>query len=110
MGVIWGVIVTVRGAVAAHCPAPGVKVYVALPAVDVPMVVGFQVPVIPLVEVAGNVGGVEFWQSGPIGLKDGIVGGFTVTVAVEVGPGQLFRLGVIVYVTVPGVFPVAVNV
>ncbi len=60
VGVIWVVTVTVNGAVVAHCPAPGVKVYVALPAAEVPMVVGFQVPVIPLVEVAGREGGVEF--------------------------------------------------
>jgi hypothetical protein len=37
------------------------------------------------------------------------VGGFTVTEAVADGPGQLLRLGVIVYVTVPGEPPVAVN-
>ncbi len=60
MGVIWGVTVTVRGAVVAHCPASGVKVYVVLPAVEVLMVAGFQVPVIPLLEVTDKAGGVEF--------------------------------------------------
>jgi hypothetical protein len=74
------------------------------------MLGGFHVPLIPFVDVAGRAGAVEFWQSGPMGLKDGVVGGFTVTVAVAVGPGQLLRLGVIVYVTVPGVPPVVVNV
>jgi hypothetical protein len=60
VGVIWGVTVTVRGAVVAHCPAPGVKVYWVFPVVDVLMAAGFHVPVIPLVEVTGKVGGVEF--------------------------------------------------
>ena len=35
--------------------------------------------------------------------------GFTVTKNTEVAPEQLFRVGVIVYVTVPGVAAVLVN-
>jgi hypothetical protein len=37
------------------------------------IVTGFQVPVIPLFEVAGKAGGVEFRQSGPICVKVGMI-------------------------------------
>ena len=37
------------------------------------MVAGFQVPVMPLVEVAGKAGAVEFWHSGPIWVKVGVM-------------------------------------
>ena len=40
---------------------------------------GFQVPVIPLVEVSGNVGATAFWQTEPTGLKVGVMPAFTVT-------------------------------
>ena len=49
-----------------HWPAFGVNVYVVVPSVEVLMVAGLQVPVMPLLEVAGNVGAVAFWHSGPI--------------------------------------------
>jgi hypothetical protein len=54
--VVCGVIVTVRVAVAAHCPAAGVNVYVVVPVADVFIVAGLQVPVTPFVDVAGSVG------------------------------------------------------
>ena len=37
------------------------------------IVAGDQVPVIPLVEVAGKAGAVLFWQSGPIATKAGVM-------------------------------------
>ena len=47
-------------AVVPHCPAAGVNVYVVVPTVAVFIVAGFHVPVILLLEVVGNAGGVEF--------------------------------------------------
>ena len=44
-----------------------------VPTVAVLMVAGFQVPVIPLVEVAGKTGATLFWHSGPIALKIGAI-------------------------------------
>ena len=46
----------------AHCPAFGVKVYVVGPVLDVFIVAGLHVPVIPLFDVAGNDGGEIFLQ------------------------------------------------
>ena len=43
-----------------HCPAAGVKVYVVGPSVEVLITAGLQVPVIPLLEVVGSTGAVEF--------------------------------------------------
>ena len=34
---------------------------------------GFQVPVMPLVEVVGNAGAVAFWHSGPIWINVGFI-------------------------------------
>jgi hypothetical protein len=56
---------TVIVAVVAHCPAVGVNVYVVDPDIDVLMVEGLQVPVIPLFEVVGKVPGVAPMQYGP---------------------------------------------
>ena len=41
-------------------------------------------PGIPLLEVAGSVGALEFWQSGPIAVNDGITCGSMVTLNVAV--------------------------
>jgi len=71
-------------AVVAHWPAAGVNVYVVVPAVDVLMVAGLQVPVILLLEVPGNNGAVLFWHSGPICVKLGVTFGLTVMVNVVV--------------------------
>jgi len=73
-----------RVAVEAHCPADGVKVYVVVAGVLVLIVAGLHVPVIPLVEVIGKVGGAEFWQRAPIALNVGTTGGFIVIFNVAV--------------------------
>jgi hypothetical protein len=69
---------------AAHWPAAGVKVYVVVPTVVVLITAGLQVPVIPLVELPGRAGAVEFWQSGPIWVKTGVMAGLTVMIRVAV--------------------------
>lgn len=56
-----------------HCPAFGVNVYVVVPMVAVLMVAGLHVPVMPLVDVAGNAGAVLFWHSGPICVNVGVI-------------------------------------
>jgi hypothetical protein len=43
-----------------HWPAFGVNVYVVVPIVDVFIAAGFHVPVIPLLDVVGSAGAVEF--------------------------------------------------
>jgi hypothetical protein len=47
-------------------------------------IAGLQVPVIPLVEVVGRMGGILPAHNGPMVLKVGIAFGFTVTVKVVV--------------------------
>ena len=79
-GVICGSIVMTNGAVVAHWPADGVNVYVVVPGVAVLIVAGLHVPVIPLVEVVGSAGAVEFWQSGPIVLNAGVINGLIVII------------------------------
>ena len=54
----------------------------AVPAEPVLMADGFHAPVMPLVEVAGNGGGVLPWQSGPTGLKMGVTRLVTDTIMV----------------------------
>ena len=39
------------------------------------IVAGLHVPVMPLVDVVGNVGAVEFWQIGPIAVNAGVICG-----------------------------------
>jgi len=56
----------------AHCPNTGVKVKVLVPGVDVLIEAGFQVPVIPFMDVTGNTGAVLFRQNGPITVKVGM--------------------------------------
>ena len=53
-----------------------------VPADAVLMVAGFQVPVIPLVEVVGNGGAFAPLHIGGTALKVGVVTGLTVTVSV----------------------------
>ena len=50
------------------------------------IVAGLQVPLIPLSDVVGNAGGVEFWHNGPITLKVGPVCDVTTTVMVAEVP------------------------
>ncbi len=54
VGVVCGVIVTVNVVMLAHCPAPGVKVYVPLLALST--IAGDHVPVMELLEEVGNAG------------------------------------------------------
>ncbi len=56
LGVRTGLTVTVNVCVVAHCPAVGVNVYVSL--VELLIVAGLHVPVIPLLDVVGKVGAV----------------------------------------------------
>ena len=72
--------VTVIVAVVAHCPADGVKVYVV---VAVLLIVGLQVPVMPLLDVVGKVN-VPPGQIAATWVKVGVIGWFTVTVIVVV--------------------------
>ena len=74
--------VVVKVAVVAHCPAVGVKVYV--PLVVLLTVAGLHVPLIPLVELAGNIGAVVPLQKAGIAAKVGVVGVVTVVVKVAV--------------------------
>ena len=102
VGVSCGSIVMLSDAVVAHCPAPGVNVYVVVPAVDVLIVAGFHVPVMPLFDVVGNAGAAEFWHNGPIAVNVGVTCGLTVMLNVTV-VAQLPADGVNVYVVVPAV-------
>jgi hypothetical protein len=58
IGVILGFTVTDIEVVAAHKPAVGVNVYMVVPAVEVLIDEGLQVPVIPLFDVVGSVPGI----------------------------------------------------
>ena len=89
------VTVVVKVAVVAHCPAVGVKVYV--PPVVLLTVAGLHVPLIPLVELAGNVGAVVPLQKAGIVAKVGVVGVVTVVVKVAV-VAHCPAVGVKVYV------------
>jgi len=75
---------------------------VVVPAVAVLMVAGLHVPLTPLVDVAGNVGAVLFWHSGPIALNVGVICGSIVTLSVAV-IAHWPAFGVNVYVVVPAV-------
>jgi hypothetical protein len=59
-GVTSGVITTSIVVTLPHWPAAGVNVYVAVPATEVLIIAGFHVPVIPLLDVVGSAGAVEF--------------------------------------------------
>ena len=78
------------------------NVYVVVPAVAVLIVAGLQVPVMPLLDVAGNVGAVLFWHSGPIAVNDGVICGSTTMVNVA-SIAHCPADGVNVYVVVPAV-------
>lgn len=79
-----GLTVTVIVVTFPHCPVLGVKVYVVVPGAEVFMLEGFQVPIMPFVDVVGNVPGVAPWQYGPKALNVGVMLGFKVTVTVLV--------------------------
>jgi len=44
-----------------------------VPVADVLITAGVQVPVMPLLDIAGNTGAIEFTQSGPIVVKTGVI-------------------------------------
>jgi hypothetical protein len=77
VGVMEGFTVTLKVVALAQSPTVGVKVYVAL--VVLLTVAGLHVPVIPLVEVVGNIGAVAPLHIGAIAAKVGVPTGFTVT-------------------------------
>ena len=82
VGVMFGLTVTVKVAVVAHCPASGVNVYVVVAVLLT--VAGFQVPVIPLLEVVGRTGAASPEQIAAIASKVGVIFGSTVIVNVVV--------------------------
>ena len=47
---------------------------------------GFQEPVIPLFEVAGKTGAVEFWHKVPMGVKTGVISVAMVTSILTTDP------------------------
>jgi hypothetical protein len=81
IGVMFGLTVMVMVAVVAHCPASGVNVYVV---VAVLFNAGAQVPVMPLLDVAGNAANAAPEQIGATGVNVGVMFGLTVTVNVVV--------------------------
>jgi len=91
--------VTVIVAVVAHWPAFGVKVYVV---VALLFIAGLHVPVIPFVEVVGNVNDAP-WQIAATCENNGATSLFTVTVIVAV-VAHWPALGVKVYVVVALLF------
>ena len=60
VGVTWALTVTLIVAVVAHVLPLGVNVYVVVPVVDVLIDDGLHVPAIPLADVGGSGGAVEF--------------------------------------------------
>jgi hypothetical protein len=82
VGVTFGLTATVNVVVDAHWPASGVKVYVPLAVLLT--TAGDHVPVIPFVDVVGNVGATSPEQSGATDAKVGVTFGLTVTVNVVV--------------------------
>ena len=94
--------VTFNVVVLAHWSAAGVNVYVVVPTVEVLIVAGFHVPVMPLLDVVGSAGAVAFWHNGPIALKVGITGA-VITTSIVVTLPHCPAFGVKVYVVVPTV-------
>ena len=80
VGVVEGLTVTVSIVPAAHWPAFGVNVYVAVTVLLT--IAGLQLPIMPLVEVFGSMGAAVPLQIGAIALKAGVMSGLTVTVSV----------------------------
>ncbi len=79
-----GYTVIVKGAVVAHCPALGVKVYGVVALV---FKAGDHVPTIPLLEVVGKGLKTVPAQIGDTGVKEGrIASGVTVTTTVALQP------------------------
>src|SRR4029077_1254596 len=81
VGSTFGLIVIVSVAVVAHCPTPGVNVYVV---VAVLLIAGAHVPVIPSIEVVGSAGITAPEQNGPTAANVGRTFGLIVMVSVAV--------------------------
>ena len=75
-----------------------------VPSVEVLMVAGNQVPVIPLLEVAGNAGAVLLRQSGPMASKTGVTEVAMVMDKVAGGAQAPAAAGVNMYTVVPAVY------
>ena len=102
VGVILLLTVTFIVVFTAHWPAVGVKVYIVVPAVEVFIVAGLQVPVMPFVEVVGKVPGVAPKQYVPRAVNEGVILLLTVTIIV-VFTAHWPAAGVKVYIIVPAV-------
>ena len=76
--------------------------YVVTPTLLVLIVAGDHVPVIPSVDINGNVGGLLLRHNGPIGLKFGVRFGLTNISMVKIEAHSEIS-GVNVYIVVPGV-------
>jgi hypothetical protein len=101
-GSVGAIISMSSGTEVAHCPSVGVNVYVAVPAVNVLIVTGVQVPVMPLAEMVGKTGATEFWHNGPIAINWGSVGAI-ISMSSGTGVAHCPSVGVNVYVAVPAV-------
>ena len=101
VGVTWDVITTVMVVGVPHWLDDGVNVYVDVPAAEVLIVAGLQVPVTPFVDVVGNAGAVLFWHKGPICVNVGAATELTTMFIVTAVP-HCPEDGVKVYVVVPG--------
>src|SRR5450631_1366663 len=106
VGVTFGFTVMVSVAVVAHCPAPGVKVYVV---VAVLFSAGAQVPVMPLSDVVGSGARTAPEHIAATAAKVGVTFGFTVMVSVAV-VAHCPAPGVKVYVVVAVLFSAGAHV
>lgn len=77
VGVTVGLTVTLKFVAIAHSQGLGVKIYI--PEVVLLTTAGFQVPVIPLLDVSGKTGLVVPKHNGAMGVKLGVRIGLTVT-------------------------------
>ena len=100
VGTILGFTVIVSVAVVAHWPAVGVNVYVF---VVVLFNTGFQVPIIPLMDVVGKGAKLSPAQIGAILAKLGLTNGFT-TIVIFAVVAHCPAVGVNVYVVVVVLF------
>ena len=76
------------------------KVYVVVPILLVLIIAGIHVPLMPLLDVVGNNGAVEFWHNGPICVNTGVICELTTTSIVAI-IAHCPAAGVNVYVVVP---------
>lgn len=89
VGLITAFTVTIKVVESAQVPSAGLKVYTVVPANSVEIDGGFQVPVIPLREVPGRIGAIEFWQIGAMESNTAVIDTLTVTSRVAWGAHTL---------------------